>query len=48
MVVRFDSLNRFEMPKLYLCSPGSKYTNGVISGVAGILTDTRDLFRTEV
>lgn len=42
MVVRFDSLNRFEMPKLYLCSPGSKYTNGVISGVAGILTDTQD------
>lgn len=42
MVVRFDSLNRFEMPKLYLCSPGSKYTNGVINGVAGILTDTQD------
>lgn len=42
MVVRFDSLNRFEMPKLYLCSPGSKYTNGIISGVAGILSDTQD------
>lgn len=42
MIVRFDSLNRFELPKLYLCSPGSKYLDGVVSGVAGILTDTQD------
>lgn len=42
MIVRYDSLNRFETPKMYLCSPGSKIQNGIISGVAGILTDTQD------
>lgn len=42
MIVRFDSLNRFETPKLYLCSPGSVYKNGIVTGVAGILTDTQD------
>ena len=42
MVVRFDSLDRFEVPKLYLCSPGSSYNNGIISGVAGVLRDTQD------
>lgn len=42
MIVRFDSLDRFEVPKLYLCSPGSSYNNGIISGVAGVLCDTQD------
>ena len=42
MIVRFDSLNRFETPKFYLCSPGSVYKNGIVTGVAGILTDTQD------
>lgn len=42
MIVRYDSLNRFEIPKMYLCSPGSRYSNGHISGVTGILTETSD------
>jgi hypothetical protein len=42
MIVHFDSLNRFEAPKIYLCSPGSKIVDGAIAGVAGILTDTQD------
>ena len=39
MVVRYNSLNRLEKPKLTLCSPGSTYNNGAISNVVGILTD---------
>lgn len=42
MVVRFDSLDRFEMPKFYLCNPGSTYTDGALSGVVGNITDTSD------
>lgn len=42
MIVHFDSLNRFEIPKFYLCNPGSKYTNGIIHGITGILSDTSD------
>lgn len=42
MIVRFDSLNRFEIPKFYLCNPGSKYSNGIINGITGILTDISD------
>ena len=42
MIARFDSLNRFEVPKMYLCSPGSTYNNGIINGVSGILTETSD------
>ena len=42
MVIRFDKLNRFEPPKIYLCNPGSKNVGGVISGAFGILMDTSD------
>ena len=42
MIVRFDSLNRFEIPKFYLCNPGSKYSNGKINGITGMLTDISD------
>ena len=39
MVVKYDSLNRLEKPKLTLCNPGSEYDAGVLSNVVGILTD---------
>lgn len=42
MKVRFDSLNRFEIPKLYVCSPGSQYNSGVLTKVLGCLSDTSD------
>lgn len=42
MQVRFDALNRFEAPKLYLCNPGSEYNEGVLSHMVGILIDTCD------
>lgn len=29
MLVKYNSLNRMEKPKLTLCSPGSVYNNGV-------------------
>lgn len=40
MQVKFDSLNRFEVPKFYICNPGSVYTDGVLSNVVGCLSDT--------
>ena len=42
MLVRFDSLNRFETPQIYLCNPGSRYQDGKLTGMVGILTDTDD------
>ena len=39
MVVKYDSLDRLEKPKLTLCNPGSEYDAGVLSNVVGILTD---------
>lgn len=42
MKVRFDSLNRFEVPKLYVCNPGSVYKNGVLTNIVGCLSDTTD------
>lgn len=42
MVVRYDSLNRLEIPKLYLCNPGSTYDSGAVSGMIGVINDTRD------
>ena len=39
MVVRYDSLNRLEKPKLTLCNPGSEYKSGVLTNVVGVLTD---------
>ena len=40
MIVKFDSLNRFEPPKLTLCNPGSIYKDGMIDRIVGILSDT--------
>lgn len=42
MKVKFDSLNRFEMPKFYVCNPGSKYKSGLLTNVLGCLSDTAD------
>lgn len=44
MIVRFDSLNRFEKPKIFVCSPGCTYSqsSGLLSNVAGILSNTQD------
>ena len=39
MIVRYDSLDRLETPKLTLCNPGSKYENGVLSNAVGVLAD---------
>lgn len=40
MIVKFDSLNRFEAPKLTLCNPGSVYKNGMINKIVGMLSNT--------
>ena len=40
MIVKYDSLNRFEQPRMYLCSPSSVYDEGHVSGIIGGLVDT--------
>ena len=40
MIVRFDSLNRYEIPSLTLCNPGSIYTNGAMTKAVGVLSGT--------
>lgn len=42
MKVKFDSLNRFEIPKMYVCSPGCIYDGGILTNVVGCLSDTSD------
>lgn len=42
MKVRFDSLDRFEVPKFFVCSPGSQYKSGLLTHVLGCLSDTSD------
>lgn len=39
MIVRYSSLQNFELPKFTLCSPGSVYNDGVLSNIVGMLTD---------
>ena len=39
MIVRYSTLNRLEVPKLTLCSPGSVYNDGLLTNVVGILVD---------
>lgn len=39
MIVRYSSLENFELPKFTLCSPGSVYNNGVLTNVVGMLVD---------
>ena len=42
MQIRFDSLDRYEVPKFTLCNPGSVYKNGFPTKAIGILPDTSD------
>lgn len=42
MIVKFDSLDRFEVPKFYVCNPGSVVKDGTITNVLGCLSDTSD------
>lgn len=43
MYVKFDSLNRFEVPQMFLCNPGSIYRDdNTLSSVVGILHNTSD------
>ncbi len=39
MIVKYDSLDRFEKPKLTLCNPGARYTDGHLTKVLGVLSD---------
>lgn len=39
MIVKYDSLDRFEKPKLTLCNPGAKYEGGYLTRVLGTLSD---------
>lgn len=39
MIVRYSSLENFELPKFTLCSPGSVYNNGMLTNVVGMLVD---------
>lgn len=42
MQVKFDSLNRFEVPKFYVCNPGCVYENNTLTNVLGCITGTTD------
>lgn len=42
MKVKFDSLNRLEIPTFYLCNPGSFLKNGLITNIVGALSDISD------
>ena len=42
MIVKYDSFNRFELPKFTLCKPSSRYVDGMITDTIGILSFTSD------
>lgn len=42
MRIKFNSLNRFEIPKLTLCNPGTVYRDGATTKTVGVLSDTSD------
>lgn len=42
MKVRFDSLNRFEIPTFYVCNPGCVYDNNTLTNVLGCIAGTSD------
>lgn len=42
MQIKFDSLNRYEVPKFMLCNPGSVCVNGAPTRALGFLIDTSD------
>ena len=39
MIVKYDSLNRLEAPKLTLCNLGSRYLGGQLTNMVGVLSD---------
>lgn len=39
MIVKFNSLNKYEPPTLTLCNPGCVYNNGFLSNVVGNIID---------
>lgn len=43
MIAKFDSYRQFETPALYVCNPGCKLVNGMLTNVAGVLTDITDI-----
>lgn len=42
MQVKFDAMSHLEIPKFYVCNPGSVYNNGMLTNMIGILSDTTD------
>lgn len=42
MIVKYDAFNRFEHPKLTLCTPAAQYIDGVITETIGIIPITSD------
>lgn len=42
MQVRFDSLNRFEIPTFYVCNPGCVYENNTLTNVLGCISGMSD------
>lgn len=42
MEIKYDAFNRFEHPKLTLCTAASQYNNGNITSTIGILSATSD------
>lgn len=43
MIVRYDSLNRYETPHITMCNPGSTYTDGRITNAVGFVPDVSDM-----
>lgn len=39
MIAKYNTLDRFEKPKLTLCNPGAVYRDGLLTKVIGILSD---------
>ena len=42
MIVKFDSLNRYETPLFHLCNPGCVMRDGMLTRAVGILSNTSD------
>ena len=42
IVVRFNNYRQFEIPQMFVCNPGCKLKNGMLTNVAGALPDASD------
>nr|DAI72171.1 MAG TPA: tail protein [Bacteriophage sp.] len=42
MKVKFDSLNKYEVPNMVVCNPGSTYSGGRLSKIVGAVSNTSD------